>query len=150
MLPRVLLLFALVGCDADNPVNDAAMTTGDMPQPCGPISCPGCCGVSAGALVCFPGTADDNCGTGGSNCIACSTSCVQQECTTDNADLSSSAAGDLACTRSTAPAILGACGAGCAAGYVCVSGSCHKRCLIDCDCPTGTLCQAGASANACQ
>jgi hypothetical protein len=150
LLPRVLLLLVLAGCDSDNTTNDAAMTTSDMTQPCGPISCAGCCGVASGALTCFAGTDDDNCGSGGNNCIACSTSCVLQQCAADNADLSGMASGDLACTRSTAPAILGSCGAGCSAGYVCVSGACHKRCLLDCDCPTGTICQAGPSANACQ
>jgi hypothetical protein len=153
-LPRLFSLSICVlaicaGCDSEKHVNDAALSMDDLTQPCGPATCSGCCGVSSGALICLPGTSSTSCGSGGADCISCSTSCVQQQCETTNDDLSA-ASGDLACARSTSPAILGACAGGCSGGYVCVTGACHKRCLTDCDCPTGTLCQAGPTSNYCQ
>jgi hypothetical protein len=107
-----------------------------------------------GALVCLAGSDDGNCGSGGSDCASCGTGThcdgLTNRCVPDSTDLASSST-DLACMRSSSPAVLGACSVGSCAnsGYVCALGACHKRCLTDCDCPIGTLCQAGPSSNYC-
>lgn len=102
--------------------------------PCTPQSCPnGCCGVDLDGGVCYPGTADDTCGSGGVACTDCQNAhevCVGGVCGIPCSPSTCNGCCDgNVCAVGNQNFVCGTGGAACqnceTQGQVCVAGACR-------------------------